>query len=420
MSITLIGLYIHLPFCAGRCPYCDFFAQPHAAGSTHALIPAMLRHLEMIAPLAAGRPLAHVYLGGGTPSLLPANNIGQLIAAAKGLLGLVPGCEVSMEANPGSLSQGKLEALKEAGVNRLSLGAQSFDPLLLKALGRRHSPDDTLRAVAQARAAGFNNLSLDLIYALPGQTPQSSRADILAALDLAPDHLSLYELTLNPATPFGRTYRQGRPPLPSERDVLAMEDTALALLEAAGLLRYEVSTFARPGYECRHNQDTWRGGDYLALGPGGHGHLANRRWAWPCNVEVYAAGVAAGRPPLEISEELTPEQQALELVMLGLRTTEGVDLERLQVLLDTDPRNFWPDPLEQLLAQGWAKLESQRLRPTPQGLRMADAAAALFVEQPRELHSYSSASTADRPAPIPWLATNPPSAPSTLAGRRWQ
>ena len=175
-------------------------------------------------------------------------------------------------------------ALRAAGVNRLSLGAQSLDPLSLKLLGRRHSPADTRRAVAQARAAGFANLSLDIIYGLPGQSLAQAQADLHAVLELSPDHLSLYELTLSPATPFGRAFVKGRPPLPDMDEVLAMEDAALELLEANGLARYEVSNFARPGHQCRHNQDTWRGGDYLALGPGAHGHLAGGagRWSAMC------------------------------------------------------------------------------------------------------------------------------------------
>lgn len=376
---TPLGLYIHLPFCAGRCPYCDFHAQAFAPGPARALVPALLRHLEKLAPLAGGRPLNHVYLGGGTPSLLPAGQIARLIEAARQHLGLAPDCEISLEANPGTLSAGKLQALQAAGVNRLSLGAQSLDARLLKTLGRRHTPQDTRRAWGQARAAGFANLSLDLIHGLPGQTTELARADILAALELAPDHLSLYELTLAPDTPFGRAYAKGRPPLPGEDEMLAMEDAALALLEAAGLARYEVSNFARPGHECRHNQDTWRGGDYLALGPGAHGHLAGRRWAWVAEVAAYVAAVEAGREPLEFSEDLTPRQRAWELIMLGLRTSEGVDLARVGALLGQDPRCTWAAPLAQLTGQGWARLDGQRLVPTPLGLRLADAAAALFL-----------------------------------------
>ncbi|MBI4799765.1 MAG: radical SAM family heme chaperone HemW [Desulfarculus sp.] len=374
-----LGLYIHLPFCASRCPYCDFFALPLAAGPARALMPALLCHWEMIAPLAGGRPLDHVYLGGGTPSLLPAGQIARLLEAARHLLGFSPGCEITLEANPGTLGAGKLKALQAAGVNRLSLGTQSFDARLLKLLGRRHTPQDTRRAVAQARAAGFANLSLDLIHGLPGQTPQLARGDLLAALELAPEHLSLYELTLAPDTPFGRAYAKGRPPLPSEDEVLAMEDAALELLEAGGLARYEVSNFARPGHACRHNQDTWRGGDYLALGPGAHGHLAGRRWAWVAEVAAYVAGVEGGREPLEFSEDLTPRQRAWELIMLGLRTVEGVDLARVGALLGQDPRCTWASPLAQLTGQGWARLDGQRLVPTPLGLRLADAAAELFL-----------------------------------------
>ncbi|MFH1036082.1 MAG: radical SAM family heme chaperone HemW [Pseudomonadota bacterium] len=374
-----LGLYIHLPFCASRCPYCDFFALRHAAGPARALIPALLRHLEMIAPLAGGRLLDHVYLGGGTPSLLPAARIAQLLEGARRHVGLALGCEVSLEANPGTLSRGKLAALLAAGVNRLSLGVQSFQPGLLRALGRRHTPADTRRAVSQARAAGFSNLSLDLMYGLPGQDLALARADILAALELGPEHVSLYELTLAEHTPLGQALVKGRPPLPSEDALLAMEDQALAMLETAGLKRYEVSNFARPGRECRHNRDTWRGGDYLALGPGAHSHLAGRRWAWLPDVEAYVAGVKAGRPPLEFSEELTPAQRGLELMMLGLRTEEGVDLTRLRDLLGRDPRLAWQEPLARLLERGWARLAGGRLRPTPRGLRMADAAAAMFV-----------------------------------------
>ncbi|MFZ5585494.1 MAG: radical SAM family heme chaperone HemW [Thermodesulfobacteriota bacterium] len=377
--MTPLGLYIHLPFCAGRCPYCDFFARPYAPGPARALVPALIRHLELIAPRAAGRVFSHVYLGGGTPSLWPAAAIAELIAAAAALVGLSPDCEVSMEANPGGLGGAKLARLRAAGVNRLSLGAQSFSPDLLAAIGRRHGPGSTARAVDQARTAGFMNLSLDLIYGLPGQTPEMARRDILAALALAPDHLSLYELTLAPETPFGRRYQKNRPPLPGEDAILAMEDQALELAAAAGLMRYEVSNFARPGFECRHNADTWAGGDYLALGPGAHGHLAGVRWALVADVEAYLEGIAAGAEPLAWREELSGAQRALELVMLGLRATAGVDLAACAALMGRPVERAWAAPLAEVQARGWAGLAGGRLVPTALGLRMADAAAALFA-----------------------------------------
>lgn len=374
-----LGLYIHLPFCAGRCPYCDFFARPHQPALARRLVPALIRHLERLAPRAGGRRLDHVYLGGGTPSLRPAAEIAELLAAARRLIGLAPGCEITLEANPNGLSPLKLRRLRAAGVNRLSLGVQSLEPEALALLGRRHRAPDVVRAVAQARAAGFANLSLDLIYGLPGQTPPSARADLEAALALEPDHVSYYELTLAPETPFGQRYRKGQPPLPGEDAVLAMEDQALALLEAGGLKRYEVSNYARPGHECRHNQDTWRGGDYLALGPGGHAHLSGVRWAYLPDVAAYLDAVEAGGEPLAMREELSGRQRALELMLLGLRTVEGVDLAAVARLWPGSRGPEWTLAREELVRRGWAVLAGGWLRPTALGLRLADAAAALFA-----------------------------------------
>lgn len=374
-----LGLYIHLPFCAGRCPYCDFFAQPHAPALARRLVPALVQHLERLAPQAGGRRLEHVYLGGGTPSLRPAAEIASLLEAAKRLIGLAPDCEISLEANPGGLSPEKLRRLRAAGVNRLSLGVQSLHPETLAMLGRRHRPEGVVRAVTQARAAGFANLSLDLIYGLPGQTPAMAAADLRAAIVLEPDHLSYYELTLAPETPFGQRYHKGQPPLPDEDAILAMEDQALEFLETAGLMRYEVSNFARPGRTCRHNQDTWRGGDYLALGPGAHGHLRGVRWAYLPDVTAYLAGVAAGGEPLAFREELSGRQRALELVLLGLRTLEGVDLEAVARLWPGSLGPEWTGARDELVRRGWATLDETHLRPTAMGLRLADATAALFA-----------------------------------------
>ncbi len=376
---TELGLYIHLPFCPSRCPYCDFFALPWRPALARPLLEALHLHLERLAPLAAGRHLASLYLGGGTPSMWPVRDLAGLIAAADRHIGLAGDAEVSLEANPGTLSPAKLRALKAAGVNRLSLGAQSLDDRLLAGLGRRHDADQVRRAFCQARAAGFGNLNLDLIYGLPSQTPEQATADVAAALELGPEHLSLYELTLAPETPFGRAYAKGRPPLPGERELAAMEQSARELIQAAGLRRYEVSNFARPGRECRHNQATWRGADYLALGPGAHGHLAGTRWAWLAGVEDYLEAVDQGREPLALREELTPRQRALELVMLGLRTVAGVDLALVGRILGRPVEEEWAGALAEVEKRGWARRESGRLRPTSRGLDLADAAAALFA-----------------------------------------
>lgn len=374
-----LGMYLHLPFCPSRCPYCDFFSQPWNQALAGPLVRAMLLHLEREAPLAEGRNLASLYLGGGTPAMWPAHLLGRLLEAIAGSIGLEPTAEVTLEANPGALSRAKLKLLRALGVNRLSLGAQSFDDRLLGALGRRHDVAQTFRAVEAARAAGFDNLSLDLIYGLPGQTPQDLARDLEAALACRPEHLSLYELTLGPSTPFGRRYQKGKPPLPTGAEMASMEDHAYRALEQGGLIRYEVSNFAHPGRGCRHNQDVWRGGDYLALGPGAHGHLQGLRWAWLPDAAAYIAAVKIGSEPLQFQERLTPEQRALELFMLGLRTTRGVDLAEVERVLGARPVEAYGPALAGIQAQGWAVLSGDRLIPTSLGLSMADAAAELFA-----------------------------------------
>jgi oxygen-independent coproporphyrinogen-3 oxidase len=374
-----LGLYIHLPFCASRCPYCDFYALLWRPGPARGLLKAMHKHLERITPQAEGRLLASLYLGGGTPSMWPARDLAGLTEAVQRFIGLEPKAEISLEANPGTLSAAKLKALRSAGVNRLSLGAQSFDQGLLAALGRRHSPAQTVRAFGQAREAGFGNISLDLIQGLPGQSVDLAARDVVQALDLEPEHLSLYELTLSPETIFGQRYAKGQAPLPSEDEMADMEERSLELIQAAGLKRYEVSNFARPGSECRHNHATWCGSDYLALGPGAHGHLEGTRWAWLADAEAYTRAVERGDEPLAFREELPPKSRGLELFMLGLRTPEGVDLAAIDGLVDGRLELIWSRALDEIQDKGWARLEGKRLIPTQQGLSMADAAAALFA-----------------------------------------
>jgi oxygen-independent coproporphyrinogen-3 oxidase len=286
---------------------------------------------------------------------------------------------VTIEANPGVLSLGKLRLLRDLGINRLSLGAQSFDDRLLSVLGRRHRAEHTRHAVRAAHEAGFANLSLDLIYGLPGQTTPDLAGDLQEALALEPEHLSLYELTLGPDTPFGRRYKKGRPPLPDEAAMEAMEQAAYHTLEQAGLHRYEVSNFSRPGRECRHNQDVWQGGDYLALGPGAHGHLQGLRWAWQPDAQAYINGITENHPPYQFREQLTPAQRALELFMLGLRTSRGVDLTQVGQLLGVPAEQAHGPALAEIQARDWARLNDKWLIPTHQGLAMADAAAGLFV-----------------------------------------
>ncbi|MBK1727208.1 radical SAM family heme chaperone HemW, partial [Halorhodospira neutriphila] len=283
-----LSVYVHLPWCLQRCAYCDFNARALRGRLPHeAYLAALGAELEQAAPTAAGRRAGSLYIGGGTPSLFPPRAIAAIIDAVERWVGLEPGAEITLEANPGARETAPFRALRAAGVNRLSLGVQSFDDAALRRLGRIHDAATARAAVAEALAAGFASVNLDLMYALPGQGVAGARADVRRALECGVPHVSHYELTLEPETPLGRA-----PPadLPGEEAVLAMEAACRAELEAAGLQRYEVSAYARAGHLCAHNLGYWRFADFLGLGAGAHG-----KYTTPAGEAVRTARRAAPR-----------------------------------------------------------------------------------------------------------------------------
>jgi len=269
-----LSLYVHLPWCVRKCPYCDF--NSHSAGSgapTERYVSALLADLDREAQRAAGRTIVSLFLGGGTPSLFAPAEIERLLHGVRERFDVADDIEVTMEANPGTVECGAPAGYRDAGVTRLSIGAQSFDDDALRRLGRIHTSDDIRRAVEEARDGGFDNLNLDLMHGLPGQTLAGAEADVKAAIELGPSHLSWYQLTLEPNTVF-----YARPPedLPDEETAYAIQDAGAALLHAAGFEQYEVSAWAREGRRCRHNLNYWLFGDYLAVGAGAHGKLSTR------------------------------------------------------------------------------------------------------------------------------------------------
>jgi oxygen-independent coproporphyrinogen-3 oxidase len=274
MDAPPLSLYVHLPWCVRKCPYCDFnsHAAPLRGIPEAAYLAALLDDLEFAARGCEGRPLVSVFFGGGTPSLFSAASIGRILDRAVGLLGAdAAGLEVTLEANPGTVERGRFAEYRAAGVTRVSLGAQSFDDRHLVALGRIHSSVETLAAVDELRAAGLDNFNLDLMYALPEQSVEQALADLDQALALGPAHVSHYQLTLEPGTAFER-----RPPrLPDEDTAWLMQSACQSRLAEAGYRHYEVSAYARPGRECRHNLNYWRFGDYLGIGAGAHGKLTD-------------------------------------------------------------------------------------------------------------------------------------------------
>jgi len=318
------GIYVHVPFCLTRCGYCDFNA---VAGLDHLrsrYVAAVLREADLIAPAWAEEEFGSVFVGGGTPTTLDPDHLSGLLAHLRARFRVRDGAEVTVEANPDTVDAESLERLLAAGFGRLSIGAQSFDAGVLRALERVHQPDAARRAIHQARAAGYRNVNLDLIYGAEGETLESWERTLLETIDLRPEHVSAYALTIEPSTPLGRKVRAGvaRPPDPDlQADMFLL---ACERLASAGYQHYEVSNWARPGFACLHNLGYWERRPYAGLGAGAHGFRAGRRWWNVRPVEQYVQQVEAGRAPVGGEERLEPSDEHLEEVFLRLRTLRGI------------------------------------------------------------------------------------------------
>ena len=376
------ALYVHVPWCRRVCPYCDF--NVYAAVAIPEADDVRAYRAELAAwtamPAWAGRPIASLSLGGGTPSLLSADAVAGLVETAR-RHGLADDAEIALEANPGTLDPPYLRALRAAGVTRLSLGAQSFAPGVLRTLGRDHAPDDTRLSVAAARQAGIPNVSLDLIFAVPGQSLADWADDLEQALGLAPEQVSAYALTWEPRTAFDAWRRTGRL-VPVEDDLeSAMADLADERLTSAGLVRYEISSWARPGGASRHNVRYWDGSDYLGIGPGAHSFHAGppaRRWWNVRHPARWRAAVDADGVAVDGEERLGVEQARADFVITGLRRIAGADLAEFERRFGLAPAAAFPQ-LAGLAADGLVTVDGERLRLTARGLRFADTVGAMLV-----------------------------------------
>ena len=324
MKLPPLSLYVHLPWCVRKCPYCDF--NSHTAGDsapTDRYVDALLSDLERERSRAGDRPVESIFLGGGTPSLFAPRQIERLLSAVAARFTLVADAEVTMEANPGTVESGSPAGYRAAGVNRLSIGAQSFDDDALRRLGRIHSSADIHRTVEAVKAAGFDNFNLDLMHGLPGQTVAAAESDVRTAIGLEPTHISWYQLTLEPNTVF-----HARPPrdLPDEELAFDIQDAGGALLREAGFAQYEVSAWAQAGHRCRHNMNYWQFGDYLAVGAGAHGKLSDAqgvsRYRKPANPLQYMLAMEQQSDcgPLE---PITRDELLFEFMLNALRLADG-------------------------------------------------------------------------------------------------
>ena len=377
-----LSLYIHLPWCVRKCPYCDFNSHgQRGVLPLDAYVDALMRDLEQDLPLTWGRVVHSVFFGGGTPSLFPAEHIDRILAGARSRLQFAPGCEVTLETNPGTAEHGRFEGYLEAGVNRLSFGVQSFDDGCLQRLGRIHDSNEAEVAVRMAQAAGFDNINIDLMYALPGQDTAMALHDLERAFALEPTHVSHYQLTLEPNTLFA-----ARPPagIADEDDAWDMQAHCQALLADAGYAQYEVSAYAREGQRCAHNMNYWRFGDYLGIGAGAHGKITSgagqeilRRWKVKHpTAYLDSAGTAAS---IGGDERIAPERRPFEFMLNALRLVDGVAWRDFEARTGL-PRAAIAGPLREAIERGWLVDDPDWLRPTDLGRRFTNDVVSLFLE----------------------------------------
>ena len=377
-----LGIYIHIPFCRSKCDYCDFYSLAGREERMDAYQKALLAHITETAPLAQGIPVDTIYFGGGTPSYFGEKRLRELLGTVEKLFQVEKGAEITLEANPDSVTLKSLKALRKAGFNRLSMGMQSASQEELTAIHRPHTARQVDEAVAAAKKARFKNLSLDLIYGLPGQTMDSWKASVEHALSLIPQHLSCYGLKVEEGTPLFTRVAAGEQ-LPDD-DLQADEYLwTVGRLERAGFAQYEISNFAKPGYESRHNLRYWLTRPYIGFGPGAHSDFGGRRYSFVRDLDAYIDGVLKGGSIID-SEELIPRRERCgEYLMLRLRTARGIEEweYRSSYFMDFAPLE---ERLEEFQAQGWAKKTPEgRWRLTPKGFLVSNQLIGDLMERQR-------------------------------------
>ncbi len=398
---SCLSIYIHIPYCEAQCIYCDFNTYVGREGQFAAYVDALCREVAETPALLAttlkadaasnpnlqsaicnlqSRPVSTIFFGGGTPTVLEAEQLAAILDTVRANYAVAADAEISTEANPGTVTETALRGLRTAGFNRLSMGAQSLDDAMLVTLGRHHSAREIGEAVQMARAAGFDNLSLDFIFGLPGQTKQQWQRDLEGAIVLDVPHLSVYSLIVEQGTPLARFIKQGRMSVPDDDAAGAMYDWTRQRLAEAGYRQYEISNWAKsPAYECEHNKAYWRNADWLAFGPGAHGHIVGRRYHHILAPTAYINRINEGKSTIK-EETLDLRGQAGETMMLGLRMLrEGVDLGRFHARFGAPPEGFFATELDWLAQNALIVRDNVRIRITERAVPVANEVFVKFV-----------------------------------------
>jgi oxygen-independent coproporphyrinogen-3 oxidase len=372
------GIYVHWPFCASKCPYCDFNSHVrHDPPDQARFVAAFRRELAHFAALTPGRTVSSIFFGGGTPSLMAPGTVGAILEAIAGHWAVPTGVEVTLEANPSSVEAERFRGYRSAGVNRVSLGVQALNDIDLRFLGRLHTVAEALAAIDIARAT-FPRISFDLIYARPGQSPDAWQQELTAALKLAADHLSVYQLTIEAETRFEALWKAGKLIVPDEDTAARLYEITQSVGRDFGMPAYEISNHAAPGAECQHNLVYWRYGEYLGVGPGAHGRLAladgRHATATEKHPERWLSAVERAGHGMTVDDVLTLEEQGDEYLLMGLRLAEGIDLTRYEAI---SGRTLDPTRLRDLVGHGLAEVtHDRRVRATPAGFAVLDAVVA--------------------------------------------
>ena len=379
-----LGIYIHIPFCRSKCDYCDFYSLAGRDDRMDQYQKALLSHIKETAPLAQDFPVDTIYIGGGTPSYYGAKRLKELLGVIRKLYQVEKDAEITVECNPDSVDGKALKILRKAGVNRLSMGMQSANACELERIHRIHTPQQVNEAAAAARKAGFTNLSLDLIYGLPGQTMDSWKATVEHALSLIPQHLSCYGLKVEEGTPLAARVAQGEV-LPDDDQQADLYLWTVGRLERAGYPQYEISNFAKPGFASRHNLRYWLTQPYIGFGPGAHSDFGGRRYSFVRDLDAYIQGVLQGGDIIDESEIIPKRERCGEYLMLRLRTVQGIDEQeyRSTYFMDFAPLQA---RLEQFRAQGWAEQTDGRWHFTPKGFLLSNQLIGDLLERQEQAH----------------------------------